>query len=95
MTLLNVRNPGIGKFFFFHENVVATGKAGDVRALEFLGFLDGGAFEFYYDTFTLNDKLTTEAYSYQIVKNAFRKRFAAPEKLDNYIRQPSSARFGL
>lgn len=40
----------VGKFFFVYENVTMRGKSDDDMAASFLCYLEGEAFDFYYDS---------------------------------------------
>ena len=60
----------VTRFFFVYESVVMRGKSDGDKTGEFLCYLQGYPFEFYYDTYSRNVKLTDEAGNYQAVKKA-------------------------
>ena len=48
----------VSKFFFVYENVVIRRKSDEDKAGKLICYLQGDAFEFYYDTYSRNGNLT-------------------------------------
>ena len=64
------------KFFFVFENVATSGKSDEERAFELLRYLEGDAFDFFYQSFVKNGDISADGSDYQKVKKALVERFA-------------------
>ena len=82
----------VAKFFFVYENVVMRSESDEDRAGELLCYLEGDAFEFYFDTCSRNGKLTDDAGDYQAVKMAMMDRFESVTGPEEHIRRAVSSR---
>ena len=69
----------VHKFFFVIKNVATSGKSDEERASELRRYLEGDAFDFFYQTFVKNRDISEDGSDYQKVKKASVKRFAPVE----------------
>lgn len=65
----------IKMFFFYFENVAMRYKEEKDYYLELFSYLDGPAFEFYFEKFTNDGSPKTEASDFKAVKEAFVSKF--------------------
>ena len=82
----------VGKFFFVYENVTMRMKSEDEKAAEIICYLEGDAFDFYYETFAQNGLLAEDAKDFDKVKHALVERFAVTEEPEDNIRRAIAAR---
>ena len=72
------------KFFFVYENVVMRGKSDEDKTGELLCYLQGEAFDYYYETYRQDGGLNETARDYGAVKKALHARFeSVPEPEEN------------
>ena len=64
------------KFFYVYKNVVMKNKTEKEEADILVAYLDGEAFEYYFDNFTEDNALNEEARSFQKVKAALLEKFS-------------------
>ena len=82
----------VAKFFFVYEHIVMRSKSDEDKAGELLCYLQRDAFEFYYNTYNRNGKLTDSAGDYQAVKKAIIDRFESVTRPEEHIRRAVSSR---
>lgn len=75
----------------YYEKVATRDKSDAKCALDLFGFLDGEAFEFYYDTFALDGELMAEASGYSVVRAVLLKRFGSSKDPAEHIRKAVSS----
>ena len=63
------------KFFYVYENVVMKTKTEEEEADSLVAYLDGVAFEYYFDNFAEDKAPNEEARSFQNVKSALLEKF--------------------
>ena len=85
----------VHKFFFVFENVATSGKSDEERASELLRYLEGDAFEFFYQAFVKNGYISAGGSDYQKVKKALMERFAPIESPEDVIRDAMAARLSF
>ena len=74
----------VAKFFFIYENVVMRGKYDEDKDGELLCYLQGEAFDYYYETYSQDGGLNETASDYQAVKKDLLDRFeSVPEPEEN------------
>ena len=64
------------KFFYLYENVVMKNKTEEKKADSLVAYLDGEAFEYYFDNFTEDNPPNEEARSFQKRKTALLEKFS-------------------
>ena len=85
----------VHKFFFVFENVATSGKSDRERASELLRYLEGDAFDFFYQAFVKNGDISADGSDYQKVKKALVERFAPVESPEDVIRDAMAARLSF
>ena len=70
----------VAKFFFVYEQAVMRTATPKERAAELLSYLDGAAFDFYYDVFAKDGDLTEGAKDFNAVKKPFFEHFKMERK---------------
>ena len=68
------------KFFYVCENVVMKTKTEEEKADSLVVYLDGEAFEYYFDNFTEDNAPNVEARSFQKVKTALMEKFSTTKR---------------
>jgi hypothetical protein len=76
----------VKKFLFLFENVITKGLEPEKKAKEILLYLEGEAFDFYYDKFASGDAILEEAEDYRKVKAALLERFSESRDPETVIR---------
>ena len=64
------------KLFYVYENVVMKNKTEEEKSDSLVAYLDGEAFEYYFNNFTEDNSLNEEARSFQKVKSALLEKFS-------------------
>ena len=82
----------IHKFIFVFESVATSGKSDGERASEFLCYLEGDAFDFFYQAFVKNRDISADGTGSQKVKKALFERFAPIESPGDVIGDAMAAR---
>ena len=85
----------VHKFFFVIENVATSGKSDEERASELLRYLEGDAFDLFYQSFVKNRDIIADGSDYQKVKKASVARFAPVEPPEDVIRDAMAARLSF
>ena len=85
----------VHKFIFVFENVAASGKSDEERASELLRYLEGDAFDFFYQAFVKNRDISADALEYQKVKKALVERFGPVGSPEDVIRYAMAARLSF
>lgn len=65
------------KFFYPYENVVTKGLTEEDQTEIIVVYLDGEAFDFYFERFTMYNWPTPEAKNYQVAKDVMLKKFSS------------------
>ena len=86
------READVAKFFFVYENVVMRGKSDEDKAGELLCYLQGEAFDYYYETYSQNGGLNEAARDYQAVKKALLDRFESVPGPEETIRLAAASK---
>ena len=81
------------KFFFVYENVVMRGKSDEDKAGKLLCYLQGEAFDYYYETYRQDGGLNETASDYRAVKKALHGRFGSVPKPEENIWLAVASRF--
>ena len=76
----------VHNFFFVFENVAASGNSEEERVSEILRYLEGDAFDFFYQVFVKNGDISADGSDYQKVKKALVELFAPVESPEDVIR---------
>ena len=85
----------VHKFFFVFENVATSGKSDEEGASELLRYLEGDAFDFFYQVFVKNGDISADGSDYQKAKKALVERFAPVESPEHVIRDAMAARLSF
>ena len=83
------------KFFFVFDNVATSGRSDEGRASDLLRYLEGDAFDFFYQTFLKNGDICADSSEYQKVKKALVERSAPVESPEGVIRDAMAARLSF
>ena len=81
------------KFFYVFENVEMKEKSEEDKATESAAYLTGEAFQFYYETFTYDNKPTEEAKSFSTVKDRMLERFAKKKTEAEVMKEAVNLRY--
>lgn len=73
--------------FSYFENVAMREINKDEKPFELLAFLDGPAFQFYYDRFTRDGMVTEEGIKFNIVRTSFIEEFEEKEEAHKVLRK--------
>ena len=69
-------NQDAKKFFCVHENIVMENKTEEEKVDSLVGYLDGEAFEYYFENFKEDNAPNEEARSFQKVKSPLLEKFS-------------------
>ena len=73
------------RFFFFFENVAARNKTDEEKTLELLGYLDGAAATFFFESFASDGALSEDGKDFSKVKQAFLDQYKPLEPPQDVI----------
>lgn len=73
------------KFFFMSKNIVARGMKKTVKSYKLLDLTNGQAFQFSYDIFVVEGVISEQSSVYNIVKQAFLRKFSLHKFPDEII----------
>lgn len=82
----------IHKFFFYFEQVVMRGKPEEEKAVSLLSFLEGDAFDLYYDSFAKDGEPLDSAKDYSAVKKLFLENYGPRQEPQDDIRRAMNVR---
>lgn len=74
-------------FFFYFENVAKQNKMDAEKPYELLAYLDGRAFNFFFERFTKNGGTTAEGVDFDVVQSAFFEECEEEEEAHEIIRK--------
>ena len=67
----------VKKFFYVYENAIMKNRTEDEKADSLVAYLDGEAYEYYFDSFKKDNAPNEEARSFQKVKIALLEKFSS------------------
>ena len=91
MSAFNGSNMDVGKFFFIYDNVIMKGKEDSDKAADLIKYLDGPAFDVYYETYADGDSISKAAGNYSELKKLLKDKFKQVENPETVIQMAVNA----